>query len=77
MSDYNKIIEEALDSVRPYLRTDGGDVELVEVTDDLKVKVRLLGACKTCTMSEMTMRAGIHEAIKKVMPNVLEIISVK
>jgi len=61
-------VEESLDSIRPYLQTDGGDIEVVEITDDLIVKVRLLGACETCPVSYMTMRAGVQESLKRDVP---------
>ena len=63
-------INEALDSIRPYLQTDGGDVEFVELTDDMTVKVRLTGSCETCSMSFFTMKSGIEESIKKAAPQV-------
>ena len=66
----NERVEEALDIVRPHLRVDGGDVELVEVTDDLNVKIRWTGACESCSMSGMTLRAGIQEAIKSKIPEI-------
>jgi len=59
MSNLSKRVEEALDQIRPYLKADGGNVSLVEITDDHVVRVELLGACKTCSMSMMTMKAGI------------------
>jgi Fe-S cluster biogenesis protein NfuA len=62
-----KVIK-AIDSVRPYLKADGGDVQLVDVTDDNVVKVKLLGACEGCPFSIMTLKAGIEEAIKKEWP---------
>jgi Fe-S cluster biogenesis protein NfuA len=63
-------IEIALQSIRPFLQRDGGDVELVEVTKDNVVRVRLLGACESCSMSTMTLRAGIEEAVKNAIPEV-------
>ncbi len=69
-------IEEALMEVRPYLESDGGDIRLVEVTDDYVVKVKLLGACSDCQVSVMTLKAGVEEAIKKVLPEVKEVIDV-
>lgn len=63
-------IEEALNSIRPYLEADGGNVELLEITDDLVVKVELQGACKSCSMSSMTMKAGIEETIRKAVPEI-------
>lgn len=62
-----KVIK-AIDSVRPYLVADGGDVQLVDVTGDNVVKVKLLGACEGCPFSIMTLKAGIEEAIKKEWP---------
>lgn len=69
MEDLEKI-EIALQSIRPFLQKDGGDVEFVEMTDDMVVKVRLLGACETCSMSAMTLKAGIEESIKNVIPEI-------
>lgn len=63
-------IENALDSVRPHLATDGGDVEVVEVTDDFIVKVKWLGNCENCFMSIMTMKAGIEQAIMSKVPEI-------
>jgi Fe-S cluster biogenesis protein NfuA len=63
-------IDKALESIRPYLETDGGDVRLVEITDDMIVKLELLGACGTCPMSRMTLKAGVEEAIKRVAPEI-------
>ena len=63
-------IELALDDVRPHLETDGGDVELVEVTDDMVAKVKWLGNCENCFMSIMTMKAGIEQAIKNRVPEI-------
>jgi Fe-S cluster biogenesis protein NfuA len=60
----------ALEQLRPFLMEDGGDIELVEITDDAIVRVRLLGACSDCSMSMMTLKAGVEEAIKKVAPEV-------
>lgn len=69
-------IEEALTQVRPYLESDGGDIRLVEVTDDYVVKVKLLGACSDCHVSVMTLKAGVEQAIKKVLPEVKEVVDV-
>ena len=71
-----KKVLKAIDKVRPYLLTDGGDVELVEITDDLIVKVKLLGACNGCPFSEQTLRLGIEESIKKEVPELKAIESV-
>nr|WP_262711310.1 NifU family protein [Luteibaculum oceani] len=69
-------INEALNSIRPFLEADGGDVTLEEVTDDGIAKVKLHGACSSCSMSSMTMKAGIEEAIKKAVPQINAVIAV-
>ena len=63
-------VEAALEKVRPALQRDGGDVELVEVTEDGVVKVRLQGACKGCPMAQMTLQMGIERVIKEMVPDV-------
>lgn len=63
-------LEEALDSIRPYLMADGGSVRLVGVTPDLVVELELLGACSNCPMSLMTLRAGIEQALKRAVPRI-------
>jgi Fe-S cluster biogenesis protein NfuA len=70
-------INSALDSIRPFLNDDGGDIELIEFTEDNVVKVKFLGACKSCSMSTMTLKGGVEEAIKKVFPEVKEVITVE
>jgi Fe-S cluster biogenesis protein NfuA len=69
-------IEAALDTLRPYLETDGGNIEVVEYTSDKVVKVRLLGNCETCPMSFMTMKAGVEETLKKVVPGLKGVVAV-
>jgi Fe-S cluster biogenesis protein NfuA len=68
--ELTKKINITIEQLRPFLNADGGDMELVEITDDAIVKVRLLGACSDCSMSLMTLKAGIEEAIKKAAPEV-------
>lgn len=63
-------IEEALDVLRPYLMADGGSVRLLNITPEMVVELELLGACGTCPMSTMTLRAGIEQAIKRSVPRV-------
>jgi Fe-S cluster biogenesis protein NfuA len=63
-------VEQALDTIRPYLLTDGGNVSVEEITPDGVVKLKLLGACGSCPMSIMTLKAGLEEAIKKAVPRV-------
>jgi Fe-S cluster biogenesis protein NfuA len=69
-------VKAVLESVRPALQADGGDVELVEVTEDGVVKVRLKGACGSCPMSTMTLKMGIERAMKEKIPGVKEVVQV-
>jgi len=63
-------VEEALDTLRPYLMADGGSVRLLDITDDMVVELELLGACETCPMSTMTLRAGIEQVVKRSVPEI-------
>jgi Fe-S cluster biogenesis protein NfuA len=63
-------INQSLEELRPHLHADGGDMELVEITDDGIARVRLLGACSDCSMSIMTIKAGLEEAVRKVAPEI-------
>ncbi|CDS95246.1 MULTISPECIES: NifU family protein [Sphingobacterium] len=63
-------VEQALDTIRPYLETDGGDVSVEEITADNVVRLKLLGACASCSMSIMTFKAGLEQAIKKAVPEI-------
>lgn len=65
----------AMDQIRPFLHADGGDVEFVEVRDDATVVVRLVGACSDCSMSFMTLKAGIEDTVKKAAPEVSAVIA--
>lgn len=69
-------VQAALDKVRPHLQADGGDVELVEITEGNVVKVRLKGACSGCPMSQMTLKMGIERFLKKEVPEVKSVESV-
>lgn len=69
-------IEGALDEIRPYLQSDGGDISLVEVTDDYTVKVKLSGACETCHVSMMTLKNGVEIAVKNAVPKVKQVIEI-
>ncbi|MDD4363091.1 MAG: NifU family protein [Atribacterota bacterium] len=66
-------VEKALDKIRPSLQADGGNVELVDVTEDGIVKVRLTGACRGCPMSQMTLKMGIEKSLMKEIPEVKEV----
>ena len=70
-------VEEALESLRPYLMADGGSVRLVDITPDMVVEVELLGACETCPMSTMTLRAGIEQAVKRFAPEIIRVEAVR
>ncbi|MBT9392488.1 NifU family protein [Hymenobacter sp. NST-14] len=63
-------IEQALDTIRPYLAADGGNVRVLEITDDMVLRLELLGACGTCPMSPMTLKAGVEESVKKAVPEI-------
>ena len=65
-----------LDEIRPALQADGGDMELVEVTEDGVVKLRLVGACGTCPMSQMTLKMGIEKRLKEKLPEIKEVVAV-
>ncbi len=69
-------VEAALKKIRPSLQADGGNVELVEVTEDGVVKVKLMGACAGCPMSQMTLKQGIERLLKEEVPEVKEVVSV-
>lgn len=71
-----KKVIESLDQLRPFLEADGGDLELVEIQDDATVVVRLLGTCKDCSMSLMTLKAGLEEAVKKSAPEVKAVVAI-
>jgi len=63
-------VEAALDSIRPYLETDGGNVSVEEITPENVVRLKLLGSCGSCPMSIMTLKAGIEQAIQKAVPEI-------
>jgi len=70
MTDLKIKVEIALEQIRPYLQADGGNVALVEITDDNIVILELLGACKSCSMIAMTLKAGIEESLKITAPEI-------
>lgn len=69
-------IESTLDTLRPYLEADSGNVNLVEVTDDMIVKLELLGACSSCSMSMMTLKAGIEQSLLKAIPELKGVVAI-
>ncbi len=66
-------VENALDSIRPYLEADGGNVKIIEISDENVVRLELTGACGACPMSTMTMKAGVEEAIKRAVPEITSV----
>ncbi|MBI5874045.1 MAG: NifU family protein [Candidatus Omnitrophica bacterium] len=68
-------VEDALKEVRPMLEADGGNVELISVTDDGKVTLKLTGACGSCPMSQMTLKMGVERIIKKKVPEIKEVVA--
>jgi Fe-S cluster biogenesis protein NfuA len=78
MTDNSSIkdrVKKALERVRPYLQSDGGDIDLVDVTEDMTVKVKLKGACHGCPYSMQTLKAGVEQAIMKEVPEIKRVIS--
>ena len=71
--DLTEQVEQALETIRPYLIADGGNVAIEEITPEHVVKLRLLGNCGSCKMSFMTMKAGIEQAIKKAVPKIISV----
>jgi Fe-S cluster biogenesis protein NfuA len=71
----SKVLD-ALDQLRPFLHADGGDMELVDITDDAVVQVRLLGSCSDCSMSQMTIKGGLEEALKMAAPELKGVVAV-
>ncbi|MDF1573271.1 MAG: NifU family protein [Bacteroidales bacterium] len=76
MEDKRSRVEAALEKIRPYLVADGGNIELVEVTDDNVVKVHLTGACHGCPFSLQTLKAGVEIAVKKDVPEIVEVVDI-
>ena len=70
MTNTREIVLKAIDNLRPYLHNDGGDMELVEITADNRVVVKLLGACQSCSVSSVTIKAGLEENLKILAPEI-------
>ncbi|HBC77747.1 MAG TPA: hypothetical protein DEO60_11950 [Bacteroidales bacterium] len=68
-------VVKALNRVRPYLQNDGGDIDLIEITDDLTVKVKLTGACHGCPFAMQTLKAGVEQAIMQEVPEITKVVS--
>jgi len=75
-TDTRKKVEDEIEKIRPMLQADGGDIELVDVEDDGTVKVKLVGACAGCAMSQYTLKLGVERVLKKEIPEVTQVVSV-
>ncbi len=76
MSSLEHRVQEALNKIRPYLEADGGDISLVEITPENLVKVELHGTCVGCSMSMMTMKAGVEQSVKSVAPEITGVVAI-
>ncbi len=76
MKEITERVQNSINVVRPYLQNDGGDISLVEVTEDMVVKVQLHGACGSCPYSLMTLRNGVEQAIRRDIPEIKEVVAV-
>lgn len=74
-SELKQKVNNVIDQVRPYLQADGGDIEIIDITDDLTVKVKLVGACDSCAFSTMTLKNGVEATLKKVLPEIKEVVA--
>jgi len=75
-SKLNQKVQNVIDQVRPYLQQDGGDINFLEITDDNVVNVELIGACGACPFSTMTLKNGVEATLKKVIPEIKEVVAV-
>ena len=69
-------VQKALQEIRPFLNSDGGDITLISIEDDKHVKVRLEGACTSCSVNQMTLRAGVETTIKKFAPQIETVVNI-
>lgn len=69
-------VSRTLEKIRPYLQADGGDIEMVDITDDYVARVRLTGACNGCPFSMMTLKAGVEQALIKEVPEIVEVVAI-
>ncbi len=77
MNELTHKVNQAIENLRPYLNSDGGDMELVEITNDNMVRVRLTGACKSCSMSPMTLKAGLEDELKNIAPEIKGVVAIE
>ncbi len=69
-------VEKALEEIRPFLQSDGGDISLISIDNDKSVKVKLEGACVGCSVNQMTLKSGVEMTIKKYVPQIEEVINI-
>ena len=74
--ELKELVNNSIEQLRPFLHDDGGDMELIDITENGIVRVKLLGACSSCSMSVMTLKAGLEEALLKVAPEIKGVISI-
>ena len=75
--DLKKIVEKALDEIRPFLQNDGGNINLIGIENGEIVKVQLIGACSSCTVNQMTLKSGVEMTIKKYAPQIQSVINIE
>tara|TARA_Y200000002_G_C22639833_1_gene646427 strand:- start:1088 stop:1330 length:243 start_codon:yes stop_codon:yes gene_type:complete len=75
--DLTEKVEKALDEIRPFLESDGGNINLIGIENDTLVKVQLVGACSTCTVNQMTLKSGVEMTIKKYAPQIQSVINIE
>jgi len=76
MESIKERVEKALEKIRPYLVSDGGDISIVDITDDMVVRVEMKGACHGCPFSMQTLKAGVEMAVKNEVPEIREVVDV-
>jgi Fe-S cluster biogenesis protein NfuA len=76
METIHERVEKALDKIRPYLLADGGNIEVVDITEDMVLKVQLMGACRGCPFSMQTLKVGVEMAVKNEVPEIKEVVDV-
>ncbi len=74
--EIKKKVSAAIEMVRPYLIADGGDITLIDITDDLTVQVKLIGACGSCPFSLHTLKNGVEQAVRKEVPEIKEVVAI-
>ena len=80
IKDKNELIntvEQAIEQLRPFLIADGGNIELIDITEDNIVQVKFIGACQSCSMSAMTLKGGVEETSRKAAPQIVSVVEVK